>query len=112
MTFTRRGILTALSAAAATFAFPAVAATPSIEEVGVAFREMPREVRLIAQANLIANAFYLGPQDGEWGPGTAEGFRQLMALDVYRDFATTLPADRMEAARATVLWAAPENFAD
>ncbi len=112
MIIDRRRFLAALSATACVAAFPAYAAIPTIEDIGMAFREMPRAVRVRAQTNLIASDFYRGPQDGTWGPGTAEGFRRLMALDVYRDFARTLPADRKEAARETILWAAPKNFAD
>ena len=112
MRFSRRHWLAGLSILTCLSAAPAMAEIPTLDQIGAAFSAMPMDVRLRAQGNMIASDLYRGTQDGAWGPGTAEGFRQLMTLPVYRDFARTLPADATAAAQATVLWAAPEFFAD
>lgn len=91
---------------------PSAADAPPLEAVGAAFRAMPASARRRAQTNLIASDLYLGPQDGLWGPGTAEGFRRLMTLEDYRQFARDLPADPAAAARATVMWATPDVLFD
>ena len=85
---------------------------PSLTEVRIAFQSMPMEVRSRAQNQMIASDLYRGRADGVWGPGTEAAFREGMRLDVYRDFARSLPSDPAAAARETVLFFAPEVFAD
>ena len=61
----------------------------TLAEVQALFQSRDLGARRMVQDSLKHEGYYTGAIDGAWGPGTAEGFRALMASDRYQRHAPT-----------------------
>ena len=88
----RRGFFTAAAIGAASLRVSplyAQSAEVTLAEVQALFQSRDLGARRMVQNSLKHEGYYTGTIDGAWGPGTAEGFRALMASDRYQRHAPT-----------------------